>query len=144
MAQQIHARAGVDPRQRVAPSVPRPRSGWLTFAAVMFFIAAAVNVLYGITALVNDDYFAADELLWADLSAWGAILLGFAALQAGIGVLILRNNAVGVVGGSLLALLHAVAVMVSIGAYPVWSVVMLVIDALIIYGLVVHGVDERS
>jgi hypothetical protein len=118
------------------------RSGWLTFAAVMFIAAAAFNAIYGVSALVNDDYFRADELLFGDLSLWGAIYLGFAVVQLGTGLLILRRSALGVIVGSLLALLHGCTALLSIGAYPVWTVIVLVIDGLIIYGLCVHGFDE--
>jgi hypothetical protein len=121
---------------------PEYRSGWLTFAAVMFFGGALANTLYGIAALVNDDYFAADELLFGDLAMWGALYLGVAALQVFIGALILRRNAAGIFIGVIVALLHGTLALVSIGAYPVWSVVVLVIDGLIIYGLTVHGPDE--
>jgi hypothetical protein len=118
------------------------RGGWLTFAAVMFIAAAAFNAIYGIAALVNDDYFRADELLFGDLSMWGAIYLGFAALQVVTGVLLLRRRALGVILGCLIALLHACTALLSIGAYPVWTVVVLVVDGAIIYGLTVHGLDE--
>ncbi len=34
---------------------------------------------------------------------------------------------------------NAIAALLAIGAYPVWSVIILVIDGLIIYALTVHG-----
>src|SRR5918997_1062517 len=45
-----------------APPMREPRreaqgGGWLTFAGVMFLIAATFNTVYGISALANDDYF---------------------------------------------------------------------------------------
>jgi hypothetical protein len=122
----------------------RSRSGWLTFAGVMFIIAGALDLLWGISALVNDDYFRADELLFGDLSAWGWVYLGLGVAKIGLGALILRENGFGIAAGSFLALLHAVVVMTSIGAYPLWSTVVLAIDALIIYGLIVHGSPEPA
>ena len=40
-------------------------------------------------------------------------------------------------------LLSAVIALFSIGAYPVWSIVVLAIDGLIIYALTVHGIGEE-
>jgi hypothetical protein len=134
MAQQVHAAPEIHAHEQ--------RSGWLVFAAVMFFAAAAANTVYGISALVNDDYFTADELLFGDLSMWGAIYLGFALLQAVVALLILNRNTLGIITGILLALMHGTLALLTIGAYPVWTVVVLVIDGLIIYGLTVHGAER--
>lgn len=116
--------------------------GWLVFAGVLFVIGAAANALWGISALVNDDYFSADELLFGDLSLWGAIYLAFAALLGVTGILILGRSELGIVLGTVLAALHFLLSLMTIGAYPLWTVLVLVIDGLIIYGLLVHGADE--
>jgi hypothetical protein len=129
-------RAGATARQA------REGEGWLTFAAVLLLLAGCMNALYGIAALVNDDYFAVDELLFGDLSLWGVIYLAFAAAQIAAALLIINRSVAGVLMGIALAGLHALGVMMSIGAYPIWSVVLLVIDGMIIYGLTVYGLVE--
>jgi hypothetical protein len=122
-----------------AHTVEESGRGWAIFAGVMFIVASASNLLYGISALANDDYFAADELLFGDLAVWGVVALGFAAAQFGTALLILQRSALGALFGITLATLHAVAALASIGAYPLWTTVLLVVDGLIIYGLCVHG-----
>jgi hypothetical protein len=124
-----------------APASPRTDegAGWLTFAAVLFILAATFNAIYGIAALANDDYFAADELLFGDLSLWGAIYLALAAAQLAAALLIIGRRPAGAVIGVALAILHGTAALMSIGAYPIWSVILLVIDGMIIYGLTVYG-----
>ncbi|HWV85050.1 MAG TPA: hypothetical protein VNZ62_06345 [Capillimicrobium sp.] len=117
-------------------------SGWLAFAAVMFLVGGALNVLYGIVALANDDHFAVDELLFGDLSMWGVLYLCFGGAQLLAGGLVLRRSMVGAVLGIGIAVLHAMLVLLSIGVYPVWSIIALTIDGLIIYALTVHGFDE--
>lgn len=115
------------------------RPGLITFAAVMFFAAGGLDILWGISALVNDKYFAVDELLFGDLSMWGVLYLIFGGIQLLTGWLILSRSAFGAVLGIGLALLHALMVLMSIGAYPIWSIVLLAIDGLILYGLAAHG-----
>ena len=126
----------------LTPSEPRGR-GFITLAGVMLFIAAAANALWGIAAFANDDYFAADELLFGDLSAWGGVYLGIAAVQLITVVLIFNKSHFGAVVGILIAGVNAIAQLMAIGAYPVWSVIVLVVDGLIIYGLCVYGFDEQ-
>jgi hypothetical protein len=120
-----------------------PRSGWLVFAAVMFFVAAGANALYGIAALADDDYFRADELLFGDLTMWGIIYLGIAVLQLILALSILGRRTFGMFVASTLVTIHALVALVSIGAYPLWTVIVLAIDALILYALTVHGGDEQ-
>lgn len=116
--------------------------GWLTFAAVVFILAGIANGLWGIAALANDDYFTADELLFGDLAMWGVFYLVLAGAQLMTAWLILRRSAVGALLGIGLTLTHALIALMSIGAYPLWTVIVLVIDGLIIYGLTVHGFEE--
>jgi hypothetical protein len=118
------------------------RSGWLTFAGVMFIVAGALDLLWGIAALANDDFFRADELLFGDLSAWGWVYIVFGVVKIGLGALVLARKGFGIVVGALAVTINAVVAMASLGAYPLWSTVVLAIDALILYGLVVHGTPE--
>lgn len=121
---------------------PRAGRGWVVFAAVLFIVAGVANALWGISALANDDYFAADELLFGDLSMWGAFYLVLAVVQLSTALLILRGSAAGAVIGIMLAIVHATVALMSIAAYPLWTVIVLALDGLIIYGLTVYGFDE--
>jgi hypothetical protein len=140
MAHQMQAPSRLDAGDGVAPYGESGR-GFARFAGVMFLVVAGANALYGISALVNDDYFAADELLFGDLAAWGVMYLIFAVAQLATGIMILRQQAFGAFTGIILASLHALVALASIGAYPLWTTIVLVIDGLIIYGLSVHGGD---
>jgi len=121
---------------------PGEGGGWLTFAAALFIAAGIGNALWGISALVNDDYFAADELLFGDLSMWGVFYLLLAAIQFVTAWLIFRRSPVGTVLGISLALLHLLVALMSIAAYPLWTVILVTIDGLIIYGLTAYGFEE--
>ena len=118
-----------------------PGGGYLTFAAVMLLVAATFNTVYGIAALANDDYFTADELLFGDLSMWGALYLCAAATEAIAAVLIFSRSSFGAGLGILIAMLNGTLALLSVGAYPIWSIVVLVVDGIIIYGLTVYGFD---
>ena len=122
-----------------APARADTGRGWAVFAGVMFVSLAAINTLYGLEALIDEDYFAADGLLFGDVATWGAIYLLFAPFQLATGVLLLKQRAFGAFVGIALAVLHGTMALASIGAYPLWTTITLVIDGLIVYGLSVHG-----
>ena len=111
------------------------RSGLVTFAGIMLLVAAAFNLLDGIVALVNDDYYKVDELLFGDLSLWGAwwLFLGATLLFAGWGVLTRKEWAEFL--GIGLAGINAFTQLMFLGAYPAWSIAAMAVDGLIIYAL---------
>jgi hypothetical protein len=120
------------------PARPHPaagRSGLVTFAGIMLLVSAAFNLLNGIVALVNDDYYAVDELLFGDLSLWGAwwLFIGTAMLFAGWGVL--TRKAWAEFLGIGLAGINAFTQLMFIGVYPAWSIAAMAVDGLIIYAL---------
>ncbi len=112
---------------------------WAGFAAALFLVLGCFNILYAIAAYSNDDYFRADELLFGDLSAWGTVYLVAGVVQLLTAFLIWRGSVMGQLLGVLLAMVNALQVLLSLGAYPVWSMIILAIDGLVIYALTVYG-----
>jgi hypothetical protein len=80
----------------------------------------------------------------ADYTAWGWIhlILGALVLAAGVtllmGQLWARFVAVG------LAVVSAFTNMLFIAAYPLWSIVAITLDVIVIYAVVVHGREARA
>jgi hypothetical protein len=121
-----------------ASTRPR-RSGWVTFAGTYLFIVGAMNVIWGIAALAEDDNFSEGGLLWSTLNTWGWIILILGAFEVLVGLLVLSRSVVGVVLGVIVASVGAILNFVSIGAYPVWSVIALVVNGIVIYALCAHS-----
>jgi hypothetical protein len=116
----------------------RTRSGFVTFAGVMFLVVGAFNILDGIVALVNDEYFAADKLLFGDLTAWGVWFLLVGSIQAATGWYILRRSLLSVAFGFSIAGVNALTQLMWVGAYPAWSIAAIVVDGVIIWALATH------
>lgn len=117
------------------------RSGWVTFVALYLGIAGVLNLVWGIAALSNKSYFVQDGLLWSHLNTWGWIMIVVGAVQlAGAGLVAARVG-VGVVIAAGLACLGLIVNFLSIGAYPLWSGVLLVIDGLILWAVAAHSDD---
>jgi hypothetical protein len=119
-----------------ASSIPGPaRTGLITFGGVMLLIAAAFNLLDGIVALVNDDYYVVDELLFGDLTGWGLWWLAIGAAQLFAGWLVLARRGFGALLGIFPAGANALTHLMFLGAYPAWSIAIMVVDGVIIYAL---------
>src|SRR5262245_55858172 len=102
--------------------------GWATFAAVLFLVVGLFNVIDGIAAISKDRHFRADELLVANLTFWGVVLLIVGGLQLLTTFLIYRRSAAGQMLGVILAVLNMMAALLFLGAYPVWSIIIMVLD----------------
>src|SRR3954453_23183223 len=116
---------------RSAPE--KTRSGVVTFAGVMFLVAGAFNLLDGVTALVNDDFYKVRQLLFGDFTAWGIWWLLSGAVLLVTGWLILARRPMGPMLGVVLACLNALTQLMFVGAYPAWSIAAMVVDVLTIY-----------
>lgn len=114
---------------------------WGMFAAVMFLIVGILNVIAGVSALANESYFSERELLTADLAFWGWTWLILGAIQLFISYLVFNRSQSGIVAGMVLAGLGVVVHLLAIGAYPLWSIIIMALDVLVIYGLVTE-LDE--
>jgi hypothetical protein len=122
-----------------ASGMSRKGTGWAGFAGMMILVVGTFNVIWGFVALVQDDYFASDQLLMWSLNSWGAIHIAIGCLQLLTAMLIFSGSGAGAVLGVLFSFLSAIGALLAIGAYPIWSIVILVIDGLVIYALTVYG-----
>lgn len=116
--------------------------GWIMFAAYFMIIGGVFDVLQGLAALIRDQsYFVVAEngLLTFNFTSWGWIHLLFGVAMILVGVLLLRGSTFARIIAILLVGLNMIAQFAWLAAYPVWGIIALVIDALILYALLVHG-----
>ena len=110
--------------------------GWFTFAGFMFILSGAANLLWGFAALDEKQYLPADGLLFSTLSFWGwvSVLWGVVALICSAMLLMRTAGAVGL--GVTMATLSAIFWLFALPVLPIWSLVIIAIDVLIVYGLI--------
>ena len=128
-------------------SVQTGWAGWLVFASFMMFLVGSFQAIQGLVAIFDDGYYVVREsglVVEVDYTVWGFVhlILGVLLILCGAGVL--TGNVVARGVGVLLAGLSALANMAFIGAYPVWSIMVIIVDVLVIYALTVHGGELRS
>ncbi|MDD7938086.1 hypothetical protein PHK61_06605 [Actinomycetospora lutea] len=111
----------------------------MRFAGVIMVVIGGFGVIEGFVALFAPTYFVTvgGAVLTIDLAAWGwaHIILGALVLATGLALL---GNAPGwarVVGIGLVTI-NMLVQLAWLPAYPIWSIIALVLDVLVIYALV--------
>jgi hypothetical protein len=115
-------------------------AGWVLFAAIMLVFGGALSIIWGIAAVSSSHFFVAGaSYILSDLNTWGWIVMGFGIVEILAALSVWRGGEFGRWFGILAAGLGALAAMMSIPAYPFWSLALLAIDVLVIYGLAAYG-----
>lgn len=115
-------------------------TGWVGFSAVVLTIGGIFALIEGLTAVYKSSFFAANAVfVFSDLRTWGWIIvgLGVAGVISGLTVLSGRESARWL--GVTVASLSALGQLLFAQAYPVWSLMIMAIDFLVIYGLVAYA-----
>ena len=121
-------------------------SGWavggITFAGTMLILIGMFQVIDGIAAIANDEFFIVGQNYTFDLdtSAWGWIhlLLGIGLMIAGWSIFAGRTWAA--VVALTLAMLSAVANFFFIPYYPFWAILIIALNCWVIWSLTRPGV----
>ena len=120
-------------------SSPRARSGWIAFAGVYLIVAGLMNAIWGLAALSDSDVLRERALAWSNLTTWGWLSIGAAAVQVAAGGLVLARRVVGRALAVVIALAGLFVNFLSIGAYPLWSILALVANGLVLWAVTVYG-----
>jgi len=113
------------------------------FASILLFVTGCFNIIQGIAAIANSHVFVAHaHYVFANLTTWGWItaILGALQLVAAAGVLA-ANQLFRWFGVAVIAL-NTIDQMFFIPAYPFWSLTIIALDVIALYGLCAYGSRE--
>jgi hypothetical protein len=114
--------------------------GWITFAGVMIFIVALLNIIDGIAAISKSSFFVGNaNYIVSDLRTWGWIVLIIGVVQFLVAFGIWAGNQVARWTGIFIVSLNMIAQLLFIPAYPFWSLAIFTLDVLVLYGLAAYG-----
>jgi hypothetical protein len=125
----------------------RVPSGWAFFAGTILFIVGVFNVIYGLTAIFKDEVLTGSlsggVIVW-DVTAWGWIhlIIGIVMILAGLGLFSGQNWARW--AGVFFAMLNAITQVAFITVYPLWTVLIVTLDIIIIYQLTARWDVEET
>jgi hypothetical protein len=120
-----------------ARTTPAPWFGWIAFAATMLLVIGVLNILEGLVALVDDRrlVIAQNRLIAVDLTGWGWTLLIFGIVLVAISLGLYSGANWARITAVVIVALHAVAQVGWLAAYPVWSLLMITLDIVVLYAL---------
>lgn len=120
------------------------RSGWVTFAVVLLTIAGVLNVIYGIAAIGDSSFFVDDtRYILSGLNTWGWVTLVIGVLMLFAALSLVYGGMFGRIIGIAAASLSAIAALLSIPAYPFWSLAIFALDVVIIHQIATRGTEGR-
>lgn len=116
-------------------------SGWAVFAGVMLIIVGALNVIYGLAAVLNDDILVTggQGAIIADISAWGWVHLVLGSIMVLTGLGLFSGAPSARVMAVVFVTINAIAQVGLLTAFPLWAIMMIALDVLILYNLIVKG-----
>lgn len=111
-------------------------SGWWVFAGVLLLIAGALNIIYGIAAIGDSKFFTANATyIVSSLHTWGWVTLILGVIELAAAFSLFSGGAFGRVLGVVVGSLNAIAALMSIPAYPFWSLAIFALSIIIVYKL---------
>jgi hypothetical protein len=121
--------------------------GWVVFAAAVAITMGIYQAIEGLVAIFDDEYYLVGSsglVVSVDYTVWGWVhlILGLAAVGAGIGLLQRRGW-----GRIVVISLAALSALVNLGflvAYPLWSTLIIAFDIIVIYALTVHWDEVKA
>jgi hypothetical protein len=132
-------------RDRATAARDHAGGGWLTFAGILLLIDGVMNFIGGIAAIDDANFFVGNaQFQVGDLNTWGWVILILGSVQVLAAFGLFARNGFARVIGVAFAGMNAVAQLLLLPAYPLWSLALFTMDILIIYGLVTYGGREDS
>lgn len=120
--------------------------GWVYFASLMMLLVGGFQAIAGLVSLFKDDFYLVTEksLLVFDYDTWGWIHLVMGIVIFAAGTALMQGAAWARMVAVLLAGISLFANMAFLSAFPLWSILIIVIDVLIIYAVTVHGGELKE
>jgi len=117
----------------------------VVLAGMLLSVIGVFTLIQAIYALTGHLFAAADgQPLLLDLTTWGWVHLVIGALQVLVGLAVLQGATWARMVAAVVVGLSAVSQMMFLPTYPVWSVLVIGLDVLVVWALCMHGSEVRD
>ena len=115
-------------------------AGTIFVAGVLLILAGFWQAMMGLVAVLSDTLYVttASWVFELDVTAWGWIHMAIGVLLAVVGVFVLRGAGWAAIVAIVLAVLSAIANFLWLPYYPLWSILVIAVDVLVIWALAAH------
>lgn len=121
--------------------------GWVYFAGMMMLILGGLQIIAGLVALVHKTFYVTASNGWIvfnNYTTWGWINIIIGVLVVLAGLAVMSGKLWGRVIASLIVVLNALSNLAFLPAYPIWSIIALIIDGFVLYAITVHGGELKE
>lgn len=122
-------------------------TGWVYFAGLLMILRGISTAFLGLTAIVDKTYLfvTSEKVVVATVNAttWGWVHLALGILVLAAGFSVMHGSKWARVLAVVFASAAFIANMAFIAVFPVWAIVAMIVDVLVIYALVVHGNEVK-
>ncbi len=108
---------------------------------MMMIVAGIGNFIWGIAAVAREELLL-PKVLFANLTFWGIVFMILGVVLAAAGFALLNRLSWAVWFAIIWSALSIVFYLFVIWAHPLFSVVVIAVDVLVIYGLAAHAMPE--
>jgi hypothetical protein len=129
-----------------APARPTGWVGWIIVAGVTMIVLGAFQIIEGLVAVFHRSYYLVTSnnlLVHVSYSAWGWVHFGIGVAIVLVGFGVLAGMTLARVLGIAFAVISAIVNLAFIAAYPVWGIIIIALDVIVIYALAVHGREMK-
>jgi hypothetical protein len=111
-------------------------SGWWVFAGVLLLVAGILNIIWGIAAIGDSKFFTENAtFILSSLNTWGWITLIIGVLELIAAFSLFAGGDFGRWFGIFVGAINAIGALLSIPAYPFWSLAIFALSIIIVYKL---------
>jgi hypothetical protein len=121
-------------------------NGWQAFAGVVLFLNGVFGFLYGLAAVLNDDVVTVGGgrgvTVW-DFTAWGWVhmIVGILMACTSIGLFMMKGWAR--FAAIVFCMLNVLIQFGTISAFPLWALLVIALDIVIIYQLTANWAPDE-
>ena len=111
-------------------------TGWWLFAGILLLVIGVLNIVWGIAAIGDSKFFVADQkYVISSLHTWGWVTLILGVIELVAGFSLFSGGGFGRWVGIVAAALTSISALLSIPAYPFWSLCIFALAIIILYEL---------
>ena len=122
--------------------------GWIGFASFMLLFTGLFHVIEGIADLARQQVFVhtsdSGNVWILNYHKWGWINIIGGILLVSAGASLIKGGVWGRIFTCFVVVLSMLAAISQIPIYPIWSIVILIIDSLVLYAVTLHGSEVKK
>jgi hypothetical protein len=116
----------------------------LLFVGLWLIFASLITGAWGIMALAHASWLHENDLPGDNATVWGVVLLVAATIQGLSGLLVILDTRIGAWMGITITVIAVLLHLSVISAYPIWSIVSIAVDVIVIYILFAYRRRRRA